>query len=1002
MEELLTPVSQTYRSSNQTGDLLSLSGTAKAPAGPQIDFKASTPGEALEVLKGQPGYDDLLQSLKWLRDGTKGTHQFDIRKPNPQSAQIVHVLVTEIVPNYWTLLKESSTSQKKSQPVDLVITSLQSIGGLNATLAYIRALLQEARKDPKGLKHSPATPNLVPLLGLVACLLKHNAPIQSIWQAVSSTEDNAGKIRALGQDFISLIAGGKVISLAAEAEDVLRQADMLEEPNWVANSKLYAEWLGNDLVEWIRSSPALGDLKMIADLTGRGLKLGHSDLMTKILFTGLVLHDKPQPMFEKLLDLLPAADQRKVLLIVLKLLSSNYLSSLDSDEAIEDYPVIWAAACALQAVIGASSVRKAQLIAWLTSATGAGLGETCGIRRAALAVLADDKEAMFSVLESSLGLLGDQLYIKHSPMLQQEAHAQVLLLSAGYVHRKSPIKLNVLLRSSNFLNTISNRIGASQDRAKFLGMVVGEALSGLIHNEDRRLNFHMDMTESGEGKWYKSLVAVADKIGPISPLTSQEMPKEKPAAQKPKKVIPKPAPKPAKSMPQSGFIIEEIEDEDATAEEEEDDLVAYAKPDSDEEDEDDDPTMINRNKPKAPVYIRDLIAYLRDTENYDRQKLALATAPVLIRRKANHGTEVSAHAEELASLLVGLEDKYELDGFHNLRTQGMVAIIVAQPQKMARWFAKTFFDGDYSLSQRASVLIVLGVSGRQIAGFEASEYSDIASFPSKKLPAKIEKHYKPSAPTNQYISGSTSLKAIPPNALDSISQSLSQAFLAPLAAEAADAATGPDVLKLSSFTSRLQQQNSSSADAPLSTSRPKARGVRAIPNTTANLLATSFFFPLTSRFQAALHSASATKRGILFEPSLLTLYLKTLALLLHAAGPSVLALPQMTAELWDLLLGVRTHCVGEVGVSGAVLFGLMALLDVNENDSRGLCQRHGHEVVESVEWVSGVFDRTRGGDQGGNGEENQVKMMAAGVLIRLREMVEKYRALLMGDMIGYG
>lgn len=534
-------------------------------------------------------------------------------------------------------------------------------------------------------------------------------------------------------------------------------------------------------------------------------------------------------------------------------------------------------------------------------------------------------------------------------------------------------------------------------------MVVGEALSGLIHNEDKRLNFHMDMTETGEGKWYKSLVTVVDKVGPISPLKSQEMPKDQPAAPKPKKEIPKSAPKPARSMPQSGFIIEEIEDQDETADEEDDNLVAYAKPDSDEEDEDDDPTMINRNKPKAPVYIRDLIAYLRDTESYDRQKLALATAPVLIRRKANHGTEVSAHAEELASLLVGLEDKYELDDFHSLRTQGMIAIIVAQPQTMARWFAKTFFDGDYSLSQRASVLIVLGISGREIAGFEASEYSDAGSFPSKKLPDKIEKHYEPLASTNKYIAGSAGLKALPPNALDSISQHLSQAFLAPLAAEAADAATGPDVLKLSSFTSRLQQQqSSSSAAAPLSTSRPKPRGVRAIPNTTANLLATSFLFPLTSRFQSALHSASATKRGILFEPALLALYLKTLALLLHAAGPSVLALPQMTAELWDLLLGVRTHCVGEVGVSGAVLFGLMALLDVNENDSRGLCQRHGHEVVESVEWVSGVFDRTRGGDQGGNGEENQVKMMAAGVLIRLREMVEKYRALLMGDMIGYG
>lgn len=160
--------------------------------------------------------------------------------------------------------------------------------------------------------------------------------------------------------------------------------------------------------------------------------------MIKILFTGLVLHAEVHPTFEKLLDLLSSADQRKVLLMVLKFISTKYLSSVDADEAIEDYPTIWAAASALQAVIGTSSVRKAQLVAWLSGATGAGLGETCGIRRAALAVLADDKEAMFSVLESSLGLLGDQLYIKHAPMLQQEGQfsGHFTAMQGKYLHDK--------------------------------------------------------------------------------------------------------------------------------------------------------------------------------------------------------------------------------------------------------------------------------------------------------------------------------------------------------------------------------------------------------------------------------------------------------------------------------------------------------------------------------------------------------------------------------------
>lgn len=567
------------------------------------------------------------------------------------------------------------------------------------------------------------------------------------------------------------------------------------------------------------------------------------------------------------------------------------------------------------------------------------------------------------------------------------------------------------------MNAISTRIAASQVRARFLGMVVGEALSGLVDSADKKLDFKIEETDTDDANWYKSLVRVSDKIGPLDPLhqsPSSPRPVGKTKTAKPKA---KAAPPPAKVAPTPGFIIEEVEDED---EDEDPELVPYAKPDSDAEDSDDDPTLINRGKPKAPVYIRELITYLRDTENYDKQKLALVTAPTLIRRKADFGTEVSSHVEELATLFVGLQDQYDLDNFYELRLQGMISIIVAQPKKMGQWFAKTFFDGDYSLSQRASILIVLGLSARELAGFDTSEYAAAASFPSKRLPEKIEKHYALPPTSNAYASSASKLKALPPNAIDSIAQSLSQAFLAPLAAEAADAVTGPDALKLSSFTSRLQQQQSqsSSSNSQSNISKKKKKkkkpGIRAIPNTTASLLSTSFFFPLTSRFQAALHSASATTRGILFQPDLLALYLQTLGLLLHAAGPSTLSLPQMTAELWDLVLGARGPSLAgprgggggaaaapETSVVRALLFALVALLDVNEADMRGLCERHGREVVETTEWVAAIFNDTRGGDGGGDGEESEVKMLAAGVLIRLREAVEKHQALLMGDLIGF-
>lgn len=739
---------------------------------------------------------------------------------------------------------------------------------------------------------------------------------------------------------------------------------------------------------------------MVVSVYGSLSRIGSNtcaEVIIKIIVENLLLgKDGKTPVFSTLVDALPSLDQRKIIFAVLKILSDTYLDRLGSCESPESVPIIAGAAGAIKAIVDTNGAKVAHLVFWLTSSSGAGLGEGVGIRRAVMAVVAQNRESIINVLEKSLAQFGDQLYIKHSPTLQQEAHAQVLLLSAGYVHRVAPMKLTMMMRSSLWLNAVSNRLAASLERARFLGLVVGEALSSLVEKGDKKLDFHMEETNQEEGGWYKGLVAVVDQPGALDALKVKESKTTGPSPLRPEKRA-KPsrnvAIRPPKPPPQ-GFVIEEVDD----GESEEDDLIPYAKPDSDAEDSDEDATLVQRNRPKAPVYIRDLIRYLRDTDDYDHQKLALTTAPELIRRKGNFGTEVKEHAEELASLLVGLQNKFELDNFFELRLQGMIALVVTQPETMGQWFAKTFYDGDYSVSQRTSILAVLGIGARELAGFETSEYTETSSFPSKTLPARVERLYIGSPSLKEQLASSSSLKPLPANALDSVAQTLTKAFLAPIAAEAADAVTGPDVLKMSTFTSRLEQQQSDPANIKRKPAvRPR---IRAIPNTTAQLLYTSFFSPLVARFQAALRSSSGTRGALIFQqPHLLATYLRTLGIIAHAAGPGTLALPSMTAELWAVLLRARTAGGGDVGVVRAVLFSLLALLDVNEERMRDVCAELSSEVVETMEWVSGLFEGTRGAD-GGRGEENEVKMLSAAVLIRLREGVEKYRALLIGDMIG--
>ncbi|GKU12766.1 unnamed protein product [Fusarium langsethiae] len=986
MDDLLTPVSTTYLKPRKETEPLF---TEVKPSSPQPEPRKitaiSTADDAVDVLKNQPDYDSLVSVLQFLTSTKPSSDSFSLSTPSPKSTLIVHLLVSEIASNYWTLLLEGSfdgVSQSATvlpRDAELFIACIQSLTGLNAVIAQIRTLLQESRIGGKEEKRADLSLNANILLSVLSAILDGHGAVSAIWSASTKGIPNPALQRVQSQKLGSILTNGHIVSTSAEALEIIGRDRERDETKWIADGLQYSKWMGNSIVLWVRSSPEADAMTFASELFQKSLSLHHSEILIKTVIDGLLLSKESSVQTFTRVALGQPRSSKKVIHLLLHHLSRKHLNHLTLDDTSPDENVS-AAAGLLKELALNDQFRRDILIDWCASSSGAGLGDGVGIRRAVIAALSQDREAITSVLEKSLVQFGDELYIRHSAMLQQDVHTQILLLAAGHMHRISPMKLTLLMRVGTYMTTISNRIGATQSRAQFLGLVVGEALSSLIDDNKKRLDFKMEETDTEEAQQLKGLTKISDPTGSIDPILSDlaiepTLQERKPAtSSKPAQKKSKQK-KPIVTEAKPKAIIEEID-----SSEEDEDLAPYSK-DSDPEDSDDDATLVQRNKPKPPVYIRDLISYFRDSETYDKQLLALQTAPVLIRRKANYGTEVSFHADELAGLLVGIQDKFEIENFQDLRVQGMVALVISQPKTMAPWFARTFFEGDYSLYQRTSVLITLGLSARELAGFETSQYESAAAFPSKRLPEKMEQLYLGSSNDNNALPSSR-LKALPANALDSISQSLTSAFLAPLAVEAADANTGPDVLKLQTFTARYKSKTKS---------KPR---VRAIPNTTAALLATSFFSPLAAHFQVALRSA----KPIILNHALLALYLQTLGIIVHAAGPSTLSLPQLTSELWDLLLGVRVHVLGDLGATKGWLVAMASLLEVNGGDLRRLCENQGREVMETRQWVSMVFERTRGED---GGEENDVKMLAAGVLIRLGEAIEKYQALLMGDMIGF-
>jgi telomere length regulation protein len=132
---------------------------------------------------------------------------------------------------------------------------------------------------------------------------------------------------------------------------------------------------------------------------------------------------------------------------------------------------------------------------------------------------------------------------------------------------------------------------------------------------------------------------------------------------------------------------------------------------------------------------------------------------------------------------------------------------------------------------------------------------------------------------------------------------------------------------------------------------------------------------------------SSAGTSIHFTPSLLSTLLKTLAIILHAAGPSTPALPQMTAELWDLLFALRR--TDEENVLEGILFAMLTLLEVNAENGERLAREHPKELIETQEWVAGIV----------TGGEGKIGALAASVLIRIREVVEGFQRRLMGQFL---
>lgn len=93
-------------------------------------------------------------------------------------------------------------------------------------------------------------------------------------------------------------------------------------------------------------------------------------------------------------------------------------------------------------------------------------------------------------------------------------------------------------------------------------------------------------------------------------------------------------------------------------------------------------------------------------------------------------------------------------------------------------------------------------------------------------------------------------------------------------------------------------------------------------------------------------------RSVHFEPILLSTFIRTIGIIIHASAPSALDLRQMSKEYWDLLLSMRNVST-DPSVTESILFGMLVILEIT--DPRHAAENFPKHVVETQAWAAGCF-----------------------------------------------
>ncbi len=227
----------------------------------QVDSKDS----ALQALKNEPNSSTVSMILQYLK-----LPESSLLLPEPLNASITYQLVNGTIPNYWGLIK--GTAQAK-----LIAQILQNPNGLGHLITRLRSLIADSKQKQTSGESRNKSEHIEDVLDLLDRILTDDQTSALILEAVLARGKSVLQKKLIWKEYLSQTVSGRVLSVAAEAEDVLKATEPLRTDKWISNGKEYASWLGRNIAIVLRKHSKNEEyITAVVETCSKALGLGYT------------------------------------------------------------------------------------------------------------------------------------------------------------------------------------------------------------------------------------------------------------------------------------------------------------------------------------------------------------------------------------------------------------------------------------------------------------------------------------------------------------------------------------------------------------------------------------------------------------------------------------------------------------------------------------------------------------------------------------------------------